>query len=52
MGRLQVLAGEGHEILVLPARAAAALGEDEGVRALEISSERRRQVWKGNKLDS
>jgi len=38
MGRLQVLAGEGREILVLPARAAAALREDEGVRAMEIWS--------------
>ena len=38
MGRLQVLAGEGREILVLPARAAAALREDEGARAMEIWS--------------
>ena len=38
MGRLQVLAGEGRKILVLPARAAAALQEDEGARAMEIWS--------------
>ena len=38
MGRLQVLAGEGREILVLPARVAAALREDEGARAMEIWS--------------
>jgi hypothetical protein len=44
---------EGREILVLPARAAAALREDEGARGGDGDLERRRrQVWEGNKLDN